>query len=134
LSNIYDLPKAAPFVEPSAKGLHDFVTTSTVRFFRFLACQKSSYSLILVNAAIREHTEQVKWLLSLWGVNDLAKCGVALIHEFNTSLTQNEEQKQFLVQVFEDHWNKFSAPTKSAAIALKQSTSAVDISACSDRL
>ena len=61
-------------------------------------------------------------------VNDLAERGVALIQEFNSSLTRNEEQKQFLLQVVEDHRNKFSAPTKSAAIALKQSTSAVDMS------
>jgi len=53
-------------------------------------------------------------------VNDLAEHGVALIQEFNSALTRNEEQKQFLPQVVDDHRNKFSAPTKSALIGLKQ--------------
>ena len=49
-------------------------------------------------------------------VNDLAERGVALIEEFNCSITRDEEQKQFLLQVVENHQSKFSAPTKAAAI------------------
>jgi hypothetical protein len=56
-------------------------------------------------------------------VNDLAERAVALIQEFNSSLTRNEEQKQYLLQVVEDHRSKFSAPTKSAAIGMKQANS-----------
>jgi len=58
-------------------------------------------------------------------VNDLAERGVALVQEFNSSLTRNEEQKQYLLQVVEQHRRQFAEPTKAAAI--KQSTSANDI-------
>jgi len=49
-------------------------------------------------------------------VNDLAERGVALIQEFNLSITQNEEQKKFLLQVVEDQRSAFPAPTKDGAI------------------
>ena len=49
-------------------------------------------------------------------VNDLAERGVALIQEFNSSITRNEEQKQFLLQIVEDHRKQFSEPTKAAAV------------------
>ena len=58
-------------------------------------------------------------------VNDLAERGVALVQEFNSSLTRNEEQKQYLLQVVEHHRRQFAEPTKAAAIKL--STSANDI-------
>ena len=49
-------------------------------------------------------------------VNDLAERGVALIQEFNSSITRNEEQKQFLLQIVEDHRKQFPAPTKATAV------------------
>lgn len=36
-------------------------------------------------------------------VNDVAERGVALIQKFNATITQSEEQKQFLLQVVEKH-------------------------------
>ena len=41
-------------------------------------------------------------------VNDCAERGVALMQTFNESITKNEEQKQFLLQVVEKHRKKFS--------------------------
>jgi hypothetical protein len=46
-------------------------------------------------------------------VNDLAERGVALIQQFNSSMTRDEEQTQYLLQVVEQHRHHFSAPTKS---------------------
>lgn len=40
-------------------------------------------------------------------VNDCAERGVALIQTFNESVTKNEEQKQYLLQVVEKHRNDF---------------------------
>lgn len=40
-------------------------------------------------------------------VNDLAERGVALIQEYNNCLTRSEEQKQYLLQVVENHRKKF---------------------------
>jgi len=49
-------------------------------------------------------------------INDLAEHGVALIQEFNGSITRSEEQKQYLLQVVEHHRSEFLAPTKTGAI------------------
>ncbi|KAG0724105.1 hypothetical protein GWK47_041316 [Chionoecetes opilio] len=45
-------------------------------------------------------------------VNDHAERGVALIQEFNGSLTKDEEQLQFLLQVVADHRKAFPDPRK----------------------
>ena len=52
-------------------------------------------------------------------IQDFTEHGIALIQEFNWSLTHNEEQKQYLLRVVEDHRKKVSAPTKSLAIDIK---------------
>ena len=44
---------------------------------------------------------------NLPSINDLAERGVALIQEFNAS-TRNEEQRQYLLQVIEEHRKNFS--------------------------
>ena len=41
---------------------------------------------------------------------------MALIHDFNASLTRNEEQKPFLLQVVEDHRTMFTALIKASAV------------------
>ena len=40
-------------------------------------------------------------------VNDSAECGVALIKKFNRILTNDEEQKQYLLQIVADHRKQF---------------------------
>ncbi|XP_044596697.1 uncharacterized protein LOC123273359 [Cotesia glomerata] len=50
-------------------------------------------------------------------VNDLAERGVALIQDFNNCLTRNEEQKQYLLQVVEEHRKKFPYVTKNKIVA-----------------
>jgi len=52
-------------------------------------------------------------------VNGLAEHGVALIQEFNLSITRNDRQKlqkQLFLPVVEDHRSAFPAPTKDGAI------------------
>jgi len=85
-----------PFVDPTAKRLHDFVTTSTVRFFQILGL---SEEFLQSDSSEWEHQETYKTsqkiAQSVKVINDLAERGVALIQEFNSALTRNEEQKQF---------------------------------------
>jgi len=50
---------------------------------------------------------------SLKVVNDAAERGVALIQQFNGVLTNQEEQKQFLLQVVEKHRRDFPNTNKS---------------------
>ena len=120
------LKRITPFIEPTTKGLHDFVTTSTVRFFTTLGL---STDFLQHDPSDWEHKEEYmknkEIARSVKVVNDLAERGVALVQEFNSSLTRNEEQKQYLLQVVEPHRRQFAEPTKAAAI--KQSTSANDI-------
>jgi len=40
-------------------------------------------------------------------VNDSAERGVALIEEYNSIITRKENQKQYLLQVVQDHRRKF---------------------------
>jgi hypothetical protein len=49
-------------------------------------------------------------------VNDAVERGVALIQSFNAVLTNQEEQKQFLLQVVEKHRQDFPSATKSAIL------------------
>ena len=115
-----------PFLEPETKGRHDFVTTSTSRFFRILGLPEDfmqkdpseweQHQDYIKNKAL------VRWIKV---VNDLAERGVALMQEFSGSLTRNEEQKHYLLQLVESHRRQFAAPTKAGAI--KQSTSVTHI-------
>lgn len=50
-------------------------------------------------------------------INDSAERGVALIEEYNSLLTKNEEQKQYLLQVVQDHRKRFPDPRKSTLAA-----------------
>jgi len=49
-------------------------------------------------------------------VNDFAERGVDLVQQFKSSLTRDEEQKQFILQVVEHHRQICAAPAKAAAI------------------
>ena len=82
------LKRITPFIEPTTKGLHDFVTTSTARFFKilglsedFLQRDPSQWQHEVEYKKNKEVAQSVKV------VNDLAERGVALVHEFNSSLT-----------------------------------------------
>ena len=114
------LKRIQPFQHPTTKKLHNFVTKSTINFFTILGL---SHEFLQVDPSDwefqPEYQESKRLVLSLKVINDLAERGVALIQEFNSSLTRNEEQKQYLLQVVENHRKKFSAPTKSSAVDAK---------------
>ena len=50
-------------------------------------------------------------------VNDCVERGVALMTTFNEKLTGNEEQKQFLLQVVQQHRIKYPESIKQILIA-----------------
>ena len=49
--------------------------------------------------------------------NDFAERGVALIQSYNSILTKDENQKQFLLQVVESHRKRFPDARKSTIIS-----------------
>ena len=102
----------------SNKTVANFVTTGSASFFALLGLEtdflgkdpayweeKPSY-----NTASRR-------VNSLHVVNDFAERGVALMQEFNLALTKDEGQKQFLLQVVEDHRRRFPNADKSTVTA-----------------
>ena len=111
------LKRIEPFNDPAFKCMHHFVTKSTKRFFKTL--ELSDNFLDEDPSAWRNldtYTTSQDIVKSIKVVNDLAECGVALIHHFNASLTRNEEQKPFLLQVVEDHRTTFTALIKASAV------------------
>ena len=84
--------------------LEDFVSTDTKIFFEKLQLPTSFMDAEVAdwsqNEAFLQGLAVVK---NLQIVNDIAERGVALITEFNSSTTKNEEQKQYLLQVVAEH-------------------------------
>ena len=96
------------------KCLADFVTRGSKKFFRvmdintdFLGSDPAEwYNDESYIAAVRR-------VENLQVINDFAERGVAMMQEFNLSLTKTEAQKQFLLQVVEEHRRKYPDARKS---------------------
>ena len=61
--------------------------------------------------------EAKKVVKALKVVNDSAEREIALATAFNTSITKQEEQKQFLFQVVESHRKRFPDANKSTLLS-----------------
>ena len=61
------------------------------------------------------HAERI--VKSLKVVNDMAERGVKLIQDYNTILTKDEEQKQFLLQVIQEHRRMYPDSKKTTVLA-----------------
>lgn len=118
-----DPPKRiSPFTQPLTKGLNDLVTKSTHTLLKLLDLQEEFFDHDPSDwGRLESYKRNQEVARSVKVVNDLAERGVALIQEFNSSLTRNEEQKQFLLQVIEEHRKTISAPIKTAAVERAQS-------------
>lgn len=68
-------------------------------------------------SADKNYKSAEKIVQSITVVNDAAERGVKLIQDFNTILTKNEEQKQFLLQVVQEHCKLYPESKKSTVIA-----------------
>ena len=90
------------------RQLSDFVTQNSMKLFTalelnidFLYEHRSAWDAL---DSFREARVRV---MSLKVVNDAAERSVALIQSFNAVLTNQEEQKQFLLQAVEKHRKNF---------------------------
>ena len=109
-----------PFQNPTTKKLHNFVTKNKTDFLTTLGISQDFLQVDPSQWECQAEYQRSQQLVrSVRVINDLAERGVALIQEFNSSLTRDEEQKQYLLQVVEDHRNKFLAPTKCSATDAK---------------
>lgn len=101
--------------------ISDFVTKETLEFFRIVS-NKTEVNFYKKNPCQWEQDDEFKQIrdivLSLNVTNDPAERGVAMIKEFNESSTTNEAQKQYLLQVVEQHRKDF--PTASTSVTKEQ--------------
>jgi hypothetical protein len=94
------------------KELKDFVSPKSLELFTALGIQNTTF---LDHDPASWHTLQ-----SYMDAREAAKSlrvaaerGVALITDFNSIITKDEEQKQYLLHVVEEHRKKYKTPKKS---------------------
>jgi hypothetical protein len=115
-----DDPPCRIQIQPSdihAKSLHDFVTKNSSELFTklnlntdFLDSHPDSWKDNL------SYTTSQSTLKHLKVVNDCAERGVALISAFNPILCQDEEQKQYLLQIVEENRHNMPNANKSTIV------------------
>ena len=94
------LKRIQPFQNPTTKKLHNFVMKNTSNFFTILGISQAFLQVDPSQWEYQAEYQRSQQLVqSVRVVNDLAERGVVLIQEFNSSLTRDEEQKQYLLQV-----------------------------------
>jgi hypothetical protein len=97
--------------------LPDFVTSNTVKLFTALDMPTDFLQL---HPSMWETNENYRIALrritNLKVVNDAAERGVALIQSFNAVLTNQEEQKQYLLQVVEEHRRIYPVSNKQTIV------------------
>ena len=96
------------------KTVADFVTPRSRYFFE--ACNLSTDFLSFDpndwdNRA--DYKKSTEFVHKLNVVNDCAERGVALMQTYNNILTKNEDQKQYLLQVVEQHRRRVSNASKT---------------------
>jgi len=100
-------------IDLAEKKLLDLVTNQTIHLFEALNIEKN---FLRTDPSTWETNKEFlsgkKIVESLKAVNDIAERGVSLISSFNSVLTNQEEQKQFLLQVVEKHCQQYPDPNK----------------------
>lgn len=98
----------------SSQNLNDFVTSNTRQLFnaldvpqQFLQQHPSTWQ------SLDNYKCAQNRVMSLKVVNDAAERGISLIQSFNGVISNQEEQKQYLMQVVEKHRRDFPDPNKS---------------------
>ena len=93
------------------KSLPNSISELTIsrRFFKTTAID-DSFLVLPVEEWNKSQSYQIacEQIKNLPCVNDCAERGVALIQNFNATITKDEQQKQFLLQVVEKHRHDFS--------------------------
>ena len=99
------------------KQLQDFITQNTKKFFHILSIPDSFLSADRETSATNEaYLEAESVVKELRVVNDTAERGVALMQEYNSLLTKDEEQTQFIMQVVKENRKCFPDSNKSTLI------------------
>lgn len=102
--------------------IEDFVSRNTKQFFELLFGRMPSFIEKHPNTwkDDSEYLRMQEIVKKLQVVNDVAERGIGLIKNYNAILTHQEEYKQYLLQVVEDHYKTIPFVTKKTIKATLQ--------------
>lgn len=96
------------FFTQRSKALFDLlITNGQEKSDSFLAKDPSEWHTDEIYIEMEKNAHQMKV------VNDCAERDIALITKFNSSITKNEKQKQYLIRIVDLHRKKYPVPSKS---------------------
>lgn len=99
------------------KELHDFVTANTIDFFGRFGISPQFLQVDPLYWRDTETYQKAKDIvINIKVVNDTAERGVKLMEEYNRILTNDEQEKQYLLQVVTDYKKQFDSHNKSSLI------------------
>ena len=94
------------------------MTTNTASFFNTIGMSSNSLHLSVENwPQIKSFCIAKRVVNNFKVINDVAERGVKLMEDYNKLLTNNEEQKQYLLQGFSDYRKKLNDKPKRNIIA-----------------
>ena len=98
------------------KTAANFVTQSSLRFFEILNLPTEVLAVDPQKWEGRvDYQKGLQFVRTMKVVNDCAEGGLDLMRTYNGILTKNEDQKQFLLQLVEEHRGKFPNASKTTA-------------------
>lgn len=104
----------------SQKDMSDFVSPRTIRLFNRLSLETNFLKTDPSTWPEREDFCAAKNIsINLNVVNDAAERALKLMTDFNLTLTQDEDDKQFLLQAIEYYRHIFPSHTKSSLISAR---------------
>ena len=105
----------------TSKTIADFVTTGSMKLFHLMSIDTT---FLTMDPAVwntdQSYLDAQHRIRALRVVNDFAECGVALMQTYNLALTKDEGQKQYLLQVVEEHRKTFPTTSRSSRTQTKQ--------------
>ena len=110
-------------VHPSVieqKQLDDFVSSHTKFFFEILGLPSSFLESNAENSELKdEYLKACETIINIEVTNDLAERGVKLMEECSKILTNDEEQKQYLLQIVKKYRSALPDKNKKTIMSLK---------------
>ena len=109
-------PKRVKITAETIEQAHltKFVTKNALNFFR---CLDIATGFLDADPNTWDSRDDYKIASSVANglkvVNDLVERGIALIEEYNSLFTKDKEQKQYLLQIIQDHRSRFPDARKS---------------------
>lgn len=90
------------------KELHHFVTVNTISFFTILGLDHDFLDLDPDQWPDNDNYVSARNIVrSMKVTNDVAERGVALMEQYNTVITNNEQQKQYVLQVVNSYRKRY---------------------------